>query len=107
MDDYVKFMENTTLYRSRVTDLSLHSHDAASYLLDLFGKGYFDMAWIDGGHDYETVKGDILSYSPLLKKGGLLSGHDYSKGHPGVRQAVDELLPNFNRGQGSIWWVTV
>ena len=106
-DDHVKFLKNTLPYHKRLTVLRMHSHLGADYLLDEYGEGFFDMAFIDGGHDYETVKGDILGYRPLLRKEGLLSGHDYSKNHPGVKKAVDELLDPPNRGAGCIWWVIV
>jgi predicted O-methyltransferase YrrM len=54
----------------------------------------FDMVFIDAGHTYQEVREDILSWYPLVTKGGLLSGHDYISEWPGVIEAVDELLPN-------------
>jgi hypothetical protein len=56
----------------------------------------FCMAFIDACHDEERVKEDIVHWKPLIKKGGLLTGHDYmpatSRLRPGVKKAVDELL---------------
>jgi len=111
LEDYEIFLENVSPYveEGRLTVLRTHSHLGLASLLEDYGKESFDMVFIDGGHDYDTVKGDILGCRPLLREGGLLSGHDYShrKGHPGVKKAVDELLGPPNRGAGSIWWVMV
>lgn len=58
-------------------------------LLD--GKG-FDLIFIDGAHDYDSVRYDIKLAFSALKPSGFVCGHDYhSEGH-GVRKAVDELI---------------
>lgn len=63
----------------------------------------FDLAFIDASHTYEDVKQDILCWRPLLAPGGILCGHDYQPlHHPGVVQAVDELLPGCTV-EGTIW----
>jgi hypothetical protein len=49
-----------------------------------------DFVYIDGNHRYEYVKKDIELYYPKVKKGGLISGHDYKKNEPGVIKAVHE-----------------
>ena len=70
-----------------------------------FRSGTFDMIFIDAGHSYEEVKQDILAWRPLLREGGILCGHDlYKDGpyHPGVKQAVDELIVNYTV-TGTIW----
>ena len=36
----------------------------------------FDFVFIDGDHRYEGVSNDIKNYAPLVKKGGILCGHD-------------------------------
>jgi predicted O-methyltransferase YrrM len=53
----------------------------------------FDLIFIDGAHDYESVARDIRCTLPYLAPGGLLAFHDYhTRQDPGVTQAVDELL---------------
>lgn len=37
----------------------------------------YDFIYLDGRHDYVSVKQDINMYFPLLKPGGILAGHDY------------------------------
>ena len=62
----------------------------------LFPEGYFDLVFIDGCHFYKEVLDDIKNYLPLVRKGGILSGHDYTniKGEIEVKKAVDEFFVN-------------
>ena len=64
-----------------------------------------DFCFIDGSHEYEDVKADILAYLPKVKKGGILSGHDYDKIWSGVIKAVDEILVNVEVVNGS--WIYI
>jgi len=85
----------------RVIVISLPSVDAASIVEESL-----DMVFIDASHDYDSVKADIESWKPLLRSGGLLSGHDY--GHPPIEKVIEELfgrLPTVPGG--SIWYVEV
>ena len=74
-----------------------------------FADGILDFVFIDGDHNYETVKQDIILWPPKLKGGGILCGDDYGKEHiPGVKRAVDELLPQRKLTKsGTIWWVNL
>ncbi len=49
-----------------------------------------DFVYIDAEHTYEACKVDIVAWYPLIRDGGVLSGHDYG-GFPGVTRAVDEF----------------
>lgn len=64
---------------------------------NLFSKYQLDFVHIDGNHSYESVKTDILCWKDKIKIGGIIGGHDYSSGWPGLVNAVDELLgkPDF------------
>lgn len=35
-----------------------------------------DFLFIDGGHDYETVRSDYQNYGPLVHEGGMIALHD-------------------------------
>jgi predicted O-methyltransferase YrrM len=67
------------------------------------GGNVADMVFIDGEHNYEAVKRDILNYSEILKPGGLLCGHDCCEAHPGVVKALRELAPVAEVHAGSVW----
>lgn len=59
-----------------------------------FRKEMFDFVYIDGDHSYEFVKKDLITYFPLIKKGGILAGDDYfwgiKEGLP-IKRAVGEF----------------
>ena len=74
------------------------SEQAVLTLRELSGK--VDMVFIDGDHNCEAVKKDIINYKPLIRTGGILCGHDFAKE---VKRAVVELLPSAKRVAGSIW----
>jgi len=67
-------------------------------------KDEYDIIYIDGGHEYEVAKSDIINYSPMVKEGGYLVIDDcankydlpygYFRGIESVSRAVDEVLPN-------------
>lgn len=54
-----------------------------------------DFVFIDGLHDYDSVKADIEAWYPKVRYGGIVSGHDYYQGKSGkmgVMKAVDEFV---------------
>jgi len=75
--------------------------------VELFSDGYFDLIFIDAMHDYENVKKDIGLWLPKVKKGGVLSGHDYAgRKHPEVKTAVDEIFTDIRTDPWSTVWMT-
>ena len=69
----------------------------------LFGARSLDLVMIDGEHDESSVAGDIKAWAPKVRKGGWLSGHDYSAEWPGVVSAVDLAYPGRTIVVGSVW----
>jgi hypothetical protein len=63
------------------------------------------MIFIDAGHTYQEVMVDIR-WSVKMKI-PIISGHDYSDSHPGVKQAVDEVFGVDKRVVGTLWAHTV
>jgi SAM-dependent methyltransferase len=52
----------------------------------------FDLIFIDGAHDVDSVESDIRHAMPLLAPDGLLAFHDYRSVDAGVDEAVDALI---------------
>jgi len=78
----------------------------------LFKNGYIDMIFIDGSHDYDSVSEDIKSWEPKIRKGGIISGHDYDyktgKWGWNVKKAVDDYYgERVNILPGCIWYVNL
>ena len=42
-----------------------------------FKDGSLDFVYIDGNHTFEYVINDIAEWSKKVRKGGIISGHDY------------------------------
>jgi hypothetical protein len=63
-----------------------------------------DFVFIDGNHSYEAALQDLQLWSPKVKVGGLITGHDYcdnpAKPFLKVKPAVDE----FTRERGITTW---
>jgi hypothetical protein len=71
-----------------------------------------DFVYIDGNHAESFVKADIENYYPLVKRGGVIGGHDFYNGfqfeHDGVINAVIEWATENNRRlkvELPDWWV--
>jgi len=60
-----------------------------------FKDGSLDLVYIDAAHDYDSVKQDILTWLPKIKKGGFIAGHDYRYDpNIGVYEAVNDIFVN-------------
>jgi len=63
----------------------------------------FNVIFIDGDHAYAAVVDDIRLWTPKLKSGGLLCGHDFTN-KCGVEPAVRELCPGFAQVPATSIW---
>lgn len=77
----------------RVVILRQYSKDAAAQFED----ESLDWVYLDANHGYEAVKEDLALWWPKVRRGGILSGHDYAiRPSFGVVQAVNEFLIQHN-----------
>lgn len=51
-----------------------------------FENGSIDIIFVDGDHSYEGVKADLAAWTPKMKSGGIMCGHDFWAST--VKQAV-------------------
>ena len=52
-----------------------------------------DYVFLDGGHEYNTVKNDLDNCIEVIEKGGTVLCDDYNLGSaPGVKKAIDEFV---------------
>ncbi len=101
-DVFDKFQKNLRKHLHKKRVLPLHQR----FTDTVFPPQSADLIFLDGDHRYKSVKEDILYARPLLKPGGILSGHDFGDDWPGVREAVFEFFPPKTVGHAdSIWWV--
>jgi predicted O-methyltransferase YrrM len=66
-----------------------------------------DFVFIDAGHSYEDVKADINAWTPKVRSGGIVSGHDYYEfpsGRGGVIPAVNEYVAEHGYALHIIPW---
>jgi predicted O-methyltransferase YrrM len=84
-------------YKDRLIPIKGCSYD----VVDQLPNNSMDLIFIDADHSYESVKKDIVAYTPKLKDNGILSGHDID--YPGVNKAVRELIKDFDVGPNNVW----
>jgi predicted O-methyltransferase YrrM len=123
-EDFELFKKSIEHCKDRVTPIKGNSSD----VLPTLPKEKYDFIFIDGGHEYSQVKQDILDAIPLVKDGGILSGHDldlqlhevdaneaaahkeedtaFHKGimyHPGVSVAIAEIFGKLDHKERMFW----
>jgi len=76
-------------FRRKIKWIKEKSVVAAEYIAD----ESLDFVYIDGNHSYDSVVEDILLYYHKIKKGGMLSGHDYD--YESVKKAVNEFTEGY------------
>lgn len=84
-------------YRPRAAILKMGTVEAARHV----GNASLDFVFIDADHGREAVEADIRAWLPKVKLTGWLTGHDYN--WPGVRAAVDALIPGVETLGDNVW----
>ena len=73
----------------------------------MIADGDLDWVFIDANHNYDYVRADIAAWTPKVRPGGIIAGHDYlDRDGWGVIRAVDEAFgERVCRARHSVWWV--
>ena len=84
-----------------------HIRKTSAEASKMFNDDSLDVVYIDGDHEYESVKEDILLWLPKVKSGGLICGHDYNEHpqHAGVIRAVQEILGQYDKHYYDSSWM--
>ena len=99
------FRQNVKPILKQITMLSMISWNAAAK----FSDDSVDFCYVDAGHSYEAVTNDLTAWWPKLRPGSMFGGDDYTKGYPGVQQAVWDFFRPQDipvRRAGRCWLVT-
>jgi len=52
-----------------------------------------DLVFVDGGHTYQCVLNDIVTWTKTVKPGGIIAFHDYdTESLPDVKLAIDDVF---------------
>lgn len=100
-ENYEKFKAIAENYfPGRISINRMDSVEAATLVED----ESLDFVFIDADHSYEGCKRDIEAWSPKVRKGGMISGHDYHQVKwPGVVQAVNEAFDKKFIANDMVW----
>ncbi len=83
-----KFKDNASLIKGN-----------SNIILKKIDMSKIDYVFLDGGHDYQTVKNDLNCCREVILNGGTVLCDDYDLSYaPGVKKAIDEFvsLNSFN-----------
>ena len=101
-DYYTEYLNNIKPVEEYIITLKGDSSSAAKQFKDKS----IDFLFIDGDHSYKGVKKNLIAWTPKIKQGGVISGHDYNESTCGVRQAVDEFFTfNAKPYTGGCWYL--
>lgn len=104
VDPFSTFLKNRELmpckpeYHVRTTD--------PDSLPDFLKPGMsFDLIFIDGAHDYDSVVADIAVARTHIAQGGIICGHDFTM-FDGVTKAVLDFGDEVGKVNacGTVWW---
>lgn len=65
-----------------------------------------DFVYIDGMHDFDHIMVDLITWTPKVRKGGIISGHDFFYGW-GENQGVIGAVMAYTQAHGiNDWYIT-
>lgn len=103
---HINEIYNTNLKNKNVRDMIIDIKSISWEAASQFEDETVDFVFIDADHSYESVLKDIQNWLPKIRKGGIISGHDfrYDQNGMGVVKAVNEVFNEFNLHDGGVWY---
>lgn len=96
---YANFSDRCGLFLGNRVDILRMDTVAAS---EKVADGSLDFVFIDADHTYEGCLRDIEAWTPKVRAGGAICGHDFNDRWPGVQRAVRET-GRFALASDSVW----
>jgi hypothetical protein len=106
-DDWFKNCKNQCLKRMKGKNFTLlqgFSEDMVNKIAD----NSLDFVYIDQDHSYDFVMQDIIIWGRKIRKGGIMSGHDYyvEKDQSKRREKVTQAINDYTRVHDIKFYVT-
>lgn len=96
LEAYVR--KRAAQFGKRAVILKMETSEAANVVPD----GKLDLVFIDADHSEAGVTRDIELWSPKVRAGGYITGHDID--WPTVRAIVEQRFPAYQIGPDNVWW---
>jgi predicted O-methyltransferase YrrM len=82
--------------------------DFDEYAVEKVADNSLDFVYIDSDHSYDFVMLDIIKWGRKVKKGGIISGHDYfyDKNTSGRRAKVTQAVNDYANVHGIKFYIT-
>lgn len=98
-ETFAHFVDATRLSPDPLRIMRMDSLEAAELFRCLYAQDRgIHFIFLDDDHEYEHVKRELMVWEPLLSKGGMIAGHDWTEEFDGVRRAVTEHFAAFGTG---------
>lgn len=113
-DEWVKqdkLFEKFTSNLLEVSDYYIPLRMTTARASHLFPEQSVDICFVDADHSYDGVYKDLELWTPKIKHGGIISGHDYDptgNAWQECRKAVDDYWSKFGKevkATGGLTWV--
>lgn len=95
---YEDLLAFTSQYKNRAFIIKSFTTIASTFFAD----ESLDFVFIDADHSFDGVKNDILNWSPKIRKGGFIIGHDID--WEPVKKAVSFCLEDIMFGPDNVWF---
>jgi len=72
-----------------------------------FADNSLDFVFIDSAHDFQSVTNDICEWSKKVRKGGIVSGHDYFRSKGRYTNHVVDVVNSYTYAKGINPWMII